>query len=206
MSDPAPRRRYAKTAAQRERILDAAMEVFARRGERGSSLREIAERVGMSQAGLLHHFGSKDGLLLAVLERFDAQVQPERPLTGLDEALDFLRREVARGAQRPGLFHLQVTLTAESIDPAHPAHDHFEERYRRVTEQVLEPLEAAARSGAVRDDVDLQALSHLVIAAWDGLMLHRAIDDEVDVSAAFDLLLSALTGAIQPDPAPSKDT
>ena len=51
-----PRGSYAKTAARRREILEAGIEVFSANGFRSGSIRDIAERVGMSQAGLLHHF------------------------------------------------------------------------------------------------------------------------------------------------------
>ncbi len=66
-----PRGEYAKSAATRTAILDAALEVFAESGYRAGSLREVAERVGMSEAGLLHHFRSKSALLMAVLDHRD---------------------------------------------------------------------------------------------------------------------------------------
>ncbi|MDF1605434.1 TetR/AcrR family transcriptional regulator [Nocardioides sp. YIM 152315] len=196
MSTPTTgQRQYAKTPGQRARILDAAMAVFARRGERGASLREIAERVGMSQAGVLHHFGSKNALLLAVLDRFDQEDQPGHPLLTIDESVAFVREELVQGLQRPGLFQLQITLAAESIDPAHPAHDFFVDRYRRVTSQFVEPLDAAAASGGLRDDVDTTALAHLVMGAMEGLQLHHALNPEVDTVASFDLLLDVLAEA-----------
>ncbi|MFD5650895.1 TetR family transcriptional regulator [Streptomyces sp. NPDC127039] len=185
---------YSKTPAQRARILDAAMAVFALRGERGTSLREIAERVGMSQAGLLHHFGSKSDLLLAVLDRFEQQEQPAEPLSTLAESIDFVRGELARGLHRPGLFQLQAMLAAEATDPEHPAHTFFADRYQRVTRQFEETLRTAADEGAaLPEGVDISALAHLVIAAMDGLQLQRLLNDEVDVLASFDLLVQALT-------------
>ena len=54
---------------RRTRILDAALELFAERGFILTSLPMIAERVGITHAGILHHFGSKDGVLRALLER-----------------------------------------------------------------------------------------------------------------------------------------
>lgn len=63
------RKPHASTAATRERILTAAMSVFANRGYNNGSLLEIADQVGMTHAGVLHYFGSKDNLLTAVLER-----------------------------------------------------------------------------------------------------------------------------------------
>jgi ubiquinone biosynthesis protein COQ9 len=58
---------YAKTEEKRRVILDAALEVFAKSGYRSGSIRDIADRVGMSEAGLLHHFPNKSALLAAVL-------------------------------------------------------------------------------------------------------------------------------------------
>ncbi|HAZ32914.1 MAG TPA: hypothetical protein DCY63_03645 [Acidimicrobiaceae bacterium] len=47
----------------RARILDAALEFFAEQGFILTSLPMIAERVGITHAGTLHHFGSKEGVL-----------------------------------------------------------------------------------------------------------------------------------------------
>ncbi len=57
--------------------------MFGEQGFRGSSLREIAARVGISEAGLLHHFGSKAGFLTATLEERDRRYGVRR---GEDEA------------------------------------------------------------------------------------------------------------------------
>ena len=60
---------YAKTEARRAEILRTALDSFAERGFQGSSLREIAEAVGLSPAGILHHFSTKEALLAAVVEQ-----------------------------------------------------------------------------------------------------------------------------------------
>lgn len=187
---------YAKTPAQRARIVDAATEVFAQRGPRGASLREIADAVGMSQAGLLHHFGSKHGLLLAVLDRFECEDQPPEPLTSVAEGVAFVRGELARGALAPGRFQLQLALAAEAAEPDHPARQFFADRYRRVTNQFEELLATAVAAGSLQADTDTRAVAQLLIAAMDGLQLQRQHDPEVDVVGAFDVLVAALTRAI----------
>ena len=186
---------YAKTPQKRQQILDASMAVFGRSGNRGASLREIAEQVGMSQAGVLHHFGSKQRLLLAVLERFDQEEQPESPPGTVAEGIDYVRSELAHGLDRPGLFQLKVTLSAEATDPAHPAHDHFVAHYRRVSEQFCDAIEAAVTSGQVRRDVDVRAMAHLIMAALDGLQLQKLLNDDVDVLATVNLMFDALLAA-----------
>ena len=63
----AARGAYASGLARREAILRAASEVFAAHGYRGASLALIADRVGMSAPGLLHHFPTKEHLLIDLL-------------------------------------------------------------------------------------------------------------------------------------------
>ena len=52
----------------KETILEAALPLFARQGYRGASLASIASAAGLTQPGLLHHFPSKEELLLGLLD------------------------------------------------------------------------------------------------------------------------------------------
>lgn len=52
----------------RERLLQAALELFARRGYAATSVREIVEMAGVTKPVLYYHFGSKEGLYLALLQ------------------------------------------------------------------------------------------------------------------------------------------
>ena len=60
---------YEKGVARRQEILDRAIEVFRERGAGGTSLRSIAQSIGVSHAALLHYFDSREQLLVAVYER-----------------------------------------------------------------------------------------------------------------------------------------
>lgn len=64
---PAPKRRKGEITA--ERILDAAEDLFSRRGYAGTSLRDVGNAVGIQIASLYNHFQNKDALYAAVLER-----------------------------------------------------------------------------------------------------------------------------------------
>ncbi|MBM7331758.1 helix-turn-helix transcriptional regulator, partial [Agrobacterium sp. S2] len=61
-----------KTLERRREILRAAMTTFGSKGYKNGPLTEIAEQVDMTHAGILHHFGSKDQLLLEVLKYRDS--------------------------------------------------------------------------------------------------------------------------------------
>ena len=61
-----------EASSTRERILDVALDLFTEKGFDGTSLREIAERLGVTKAALYYHFASKDDILLALHMRLHA--------------------------------------------------------------------------------------------------------------------------------------
>jgi len=69
---PKKGQRQARGLARQDQILDAAFDLFANNGVRQTTIAAVADRVGLSEAGVLHHFTSKEELLLAVLHRVDA--------------------------------------------------------------------------------------------------------------------------------------
>ena len=67
----------------RDRVLQVAQALFAERGYRGTSLRDIRQRIGIKAPSLLHHFRSKHQLYLAVLDRmFESLEDAARPMRG----------------------------------------------------------------------------------------------------------------------------
>lgn len=184
-----PRGEYAKTAERREEILEAAVQVFAQGGFRHGSLREVAERVGMSQAGLLHHFANKNELLEAVLDRRDndarARMQID-PVNGSQpEGLDLIRALVdlvAYNASTPGLVALFTVLSAEATAPDHPAHAYFTGRYAWVGEVVSEAFQVAQERGELREGVDPRSATRTLVALVDGLQVQWLFDPSIDMS------------------------
>lgn len=184
---------YAKTAARREEILSTALEVFAQQGFRGGSMREIAERVGLSQAGVLHHFDSKEALLAAVLQQRDSQ---NNALFAADLAqqgvLDALRHAVRRDSQSDGLVRLFVTLAAEATDPEHPAHAFFVQRYADLLAMIAAEVRAGQASQDIRADLDAEVSAAVIVALWDGLQVQWLLDDQRAMSPAMDSYLTSL--------------
>src|ERR1700753_1493729 len=85
-----PRGEYAKSRGRRKEILDAAVEVFSASGFHKGSLRDVADRVGLSQAGLLHSFPSKEHILQAVLTWRDDEAAARMGVP-VPQGLDLLR-------------------------------------------------------------------------------------------------------------------
>jgi AcrR family transcriptional regulator len=186
---------YAKGRERRDAILAAANEVFATRGFRGASLATIAKRVGVSEPGLLHHFGSKEELLLELLKLRD-QHDDER----IDEAfaahghvLDVLLELCRQNADRPGIVRLFSILAAESVDADHPAHEWFVDRYRLRHEQLATRLAEEQREGLIAADLVPDAAAAQILAMFDGLQIQWLLDPEgTDMVGLFGDFLSRL--------------
>jgi len=181
-----PRGEYGKSRARRQEIVNAAVEVFATVGYHKGSLRDVADRVGMSQAGLLHHFPSKEHLLQAVLTWRDDDARAlmgEPPPTGTD----LLRGLVALAtynAGHPRLVELHVILSGEGASAEHPLHEYFVQRYETVYTMIRVAFEEAAERGELREGVDCASAAKTVIALLDGLQLQWLLHgEEVDMAA-----------------------
>lgn len=193
---PEPRR-YAKGRAKREEILAVALDVIARNGYRRSSLREIASAVGLSNAGLLHYFGSKEELFAEVLRARDEKA---RAAVAAGDSASALVDIARHNALVPGLVHLYSRLSAEAVEPEHGAHSFFVERYRTLRQSLAGQLREAADRGELRVGVDVDRLARLLIAAADGLQVQWLLDPEFEMADDIAHLLSLVAGT-----APSRE-
>ncbi|WP_353808348.1 TetR/AcrR family transcriptional regulator [Agromyces sp. SYSU T00194] len=182
---------YAKGIAKREEILSTALDVIARNGYRGASVKELADAVGLSQAGLLHYFGSKEELFAEVLRMRD-----ERDARSIDRttgrSLDAFVDVVRGNTGVPGLVQLYAQLSVEASDPAHPAHEYFVERYRTFRAGMADHLRTQQDAGVVRADLDPDALAAVLAAAADGLQTQWMLDPDIDMAAHLRVLIDAL--------------
>jgi AcrR family transcriptional regulator len=187
---------YAKTAERRRSIIDASMEVFAAFGFRSGSLRDIAERVGMSQAGLLHHFPSKTHLLMSVLTQRDDEMWARIIGDVQVGGISFVRAMVSlveHNAGQPGLVELYAILSAEATDPDHPAHEFFVRRYIWGRDLLTEGFAKAQGEGVVRPEVDPASAARTLLALMDGLQEQWLLDrSSVDMAAELRIYLSSL--------------
>lgn len=176
------------------------METFAARGYGKASLAEIADRAGLTQAGVLHYFRSKANLLTEVLDLRDAtdiaDLGPQRPrgLAFLQHLVDTTRHN----AEREGIVRLYTVLSAESVTDDHPARSYFRNRYAGLRTFVTEALAEACELGEVRDDVDVSTAANAIIAVMDGLQVQWLLDpDAVDMAESTDRTIRALVDTLR---------
>jgi len=186
---PQVRRSQARGRATRARLLEAAVELFTRRGYDGTSIGDVAERAGVGVGTVYHHFPDKRAILLALMDSWaDRLAGQERSeldherLLGDDVRASFegfLRRSYERLRKQPSLYI--VALSVAGRDPE------VDERYRRIEAMGIDRLRAVVeygqRRGLMRASVDAAAA-----AFW--------IQHTLDV-AAIELLVR---GVGDPDP------
>ncbi|MFI1731820.1 TetR/AcrR family transcriptional regulator [Streptomyces acidicola] len=178
----------ARTEERRAEIVRAALEVIAERGYRGASMAAIAERVGLTQQGLLHYFPTKDALLVAVLkERDQWDAVPDSQWR-----LDLLGSLVEYNAMRPGIVQTFSALLGESVTEGHPTREFFTERYVRVRATMAEALRAAYGE-RLPSGLTPERAAPLLVAVMDGLQYQWLLDPEsVDMPGAFRDFLALL--------------
>jgi AcrR family transcriptional regulator len=103
----AQRDRGAETRAQ---LIEAALDVFGRRGFEGASTREIAKAAGANLAAIVYHFGSKEALYIAVAEHI---------VTGINSRVGAVLAEAAEAPATPeaarGMLHRLVATYVEVL-------------------------------------------------------------------------------------------
>lgn len=179
-----PRGPYAKGEAKRSEIIETALEVFTESGYDRTSFREVARRAGLSQAGLLHYFKTKEDLFLEVLRRRDERnVAFYDKTVAHDVTLEGLIEIVGHNALEPGLVRLYVAMSAESTEPGSSARQFFQERFAKLRDDIAADISLKQRYGVLDPALDPHGLATLFIALADGLQLQWLLDSKVDMGA-----------------------
>lgn len=199
-----PTKSRPETAARRREILDAAVDVFGKRGYASGSLQEIADRVGMTHAGVLHHFGSKHQLLLAVLEHRDATDVEHLEGRHIPDGMPLFRhliRTAFLNASRPGIVQAFTVLSAEATTEGHPGRPYFEERYANLRRDVAHAFRVACDERGVDDRGAVDRASASILAVMDGLQVQWLLaPDSIDLAGASAFAIEAIVrGVLGPD-------
>ncbi|MFT4082605.1 MAG: helix-turn-helix domain-containing protein [Nocardioides sp.] len=173
------RGRYAVGKQRIEQILDAAYQRFATDGYGSTSLASIARDAGLTEAGILHYFRSKPGLLIAVSRRRLATVEswwaglPAEPdmFDILGRMLLSTRRLVADAE----LIEFSVLNAVETARLVHAEDPVGETDQARAVAAVAAGFAACQERGQLVESADPERLARQCIALSDGLHLQWII-------------------------------
>jgi len=193
----------AKGEDRRQRILAVAERLLARNGWRNTSLAQIAREAGVTPAGLLHHFESKEQLLNAVLDARDMDDD-----THADRAGD-LFVQIARVAERfqraPELVGTFTVLLVENIAPDAPLHDRLLDRQRAAVSIVASIIRREQRAGRYRQDLNPDTKAVEILAFVNGMETSWLLDPSIPLAEVFKEYAEMLARDFSPVPTPHEE-
>lgn len=157
----------------REVILEEATALFSVYGYRGTSLRDISERVGISHPGMLHHFAHKDALLLAVMERVYQYFEE------LIDGFAAIAQDPALVAKWDTYRQYQslmfAVVRAEAIEPSHPARQIVIDMQVMMETKLEAVFEEYERKGWLQEGVTPKWCARSVVAMWMGVYMRDGL-------------------------------
>ncbi|MEV0825146.1 TetR/AcrR family transcriptional regulator [Nonomuraea rubra] len=188
-------RREQTSQESRELILAAAAELFAAKGYRQTTFADVAERSGISRGSIPWHFGSKEGLLLAVLERSVEMIRArlgEEPGESGEAGFDRMVEAAAALFVLPTT-KLFVTLLVEALEPGSPIQGRYVEIHNTLREHCRRSLERLP----LPPELSADALAVMIIGAGIGvhqqwLLAPGLVDPDRALAALRTLLAAAM--------------
>jgi AcrR family transcriptional regulator len=189
-----PNRRGVKS---RELVLDAAERVMAEHGFEAATLARVVEEAGVPMSSVYHYFGSKDRILLAVMERGadrffadlpDLDRRAGRPAQHLARVVSAVVRTLER---HPDFLRLLIVF---AVQPPAAGEGKIQAVVRRIREHALELLRAqiAAAFGDDPRSPVTDLLGRFALAAIDGAF----VACQADRTASLEQLLQPLAAAL----------
>ncbi len=177
---------------RRAQIVDEAIRIIGERGYNGFTVQALAERCGLSNAGLLYYFESKDAILLSLLDELERREMDAMTArleaayvsieAGADRGkiiFDVLGTLMKRISNEPEINRFITVLLAESLDKAHPAYRWFK-TMEEETLMLFEKLASYFTQDAASRARELVAMLHGLQEQW------FRVDYEFDLVTAWE--------------------
>ena len=173
----------AKGEDRKQRILVVAQRLLTRNGWRNTTLAQIAGEAGVTPAGLLHHFESKEQLLHAVLDArdFDDETHADRG----GDLFGEIAQVADRFARSPELIGTFTVLLVENILPDAPLHDRMLARHREAVDIVVELIRTGQADGRYRADIDPTIKAVEILAFVHGMETTWLLDPSIPLTEVF---------------------
>lgn len=182
----------------------AAVDVFGRYGYKGGTLQQVADAVGMTPGAIAKLFGSKEQLLIAVLEHW--AVLAEEVIGGNSHGsarLEGFGRLMEFHMNHRGFLELYTTMAAEAAaHTGHPAHSFMTQRYANTLSGMREIFVDGVDEGSFRPmlDEEIENEAECLLAAMDGLEIQFLLNPAFDLERSFRRYLRNLEARLAPLP------
>lgn len=174
---------FAKGEDRKQRILVVAQRLLTQNGWRSTTLGQIAREAGVTPAGLLHHFESKEQLLHAVLDARDADDDANANMSG--DIVEEIQKAADRFTRSPHLIGMFAVILIENLDPEAALHKRVLNRYRAAVEVVADGIRRGQRSGRYRSDLDPDIKAAEVVAFLNGMETSWLLDPSIPLTEVF---------------------
>jgi AcrR family transcriptional regulator len=180
-------KRVARGDARRTRILAAATREFGRKGYESTRIADIARSAGVTDAGVLHHFATKQDLFMAVVERREEVYQSiTLPIGSVRELFDGVIGAVRLAAQEPELLRFRVMLTGASRIEGHPVEGRAQRTLEHALDSFIPLVEDRIAAGEIAEGTDPQQLILELLALNEGIRDQwSTLPDRIDYVAVF---------------------
>jgi AcrR family transcriptional regulator len=187
----------AKGEDRKARILAGAQRLLTRNGWRNTTLAQIAKEAGVSPAGLLHHFQSKEQLLHAVVDARDADDDAHADRGGdLIAGIAHVGERIGRAPELVGTY---AVLLVENLMPDAPLHDRLFDRQRAAIDIVASLIRRGQRAGKYRDDFDPALKAVQIVSLITGMEISWLLDPSVPLQEAIQEYARSLEREFAPD-------
>ncbi len=187
----------AKGEDRKQRILEVAQRLVTRNGWRNTTLSQIAKEAGVSAAGLLHHFESKEQLLHAVVDARDADDDAHADRSG--DLLEEIARAGERAERAPELVGTYSVLLVENLMPDAPLHDRLLARQQAAIQIVTSLIRRGQESGLYRNDFDAATKAVQIVSLVNGLEISWLLDQSVPLTETLRAYANSLAREFAPD-------
>ena len=159
---------------KRERILEAAVRIFAEKGFYNAKVSEIARVAGVADGTIYLYFKSKDDLLISIFEdrmeevNANARAAVAGPGAPLDKLDALLRTHLALVQANPLLAEV---LTVELRQSTKFLKEYRQSKFGEFLKLVAQPIEEGQRDGTIRADVEAPVVARALFGALDELVL-----------------------------------
>ena len=188
---------------KRQRILEAALRVFAERGFYNAKVSEVAKAAGVADGTIYLYFKNKDDLLIQLFEdRMDFLIQR------LNEELGRSGGTVVARIRRLILLHLQIAsiapdlaefITVELRQSSRFVKEYDNPKFSEYLRVLRDLVEEGQRDGSIRTDLDARLIVRTMFGALDEMLLTATLlsrGREVDYDAMADAVSNMLLGGI----------